>query len=76
MRVVNSEYDSNSNPISCVIEDDGEYFHFVREEPRETGEWTYYSTTMMECSVCKKHVPRHRYTYCPHCASKNVWKVY
>jgi hypothetical protein len=34
------------------------------------GYWTYYSSTMMECSVCKKHVPYHRYAYCPQCGSK------
>jgi Zn finger protein HypA/HybF involved in hydrogenase expression len=36
-----------------------------------TGEWSNYSSTMMECSNCKKHVPYHRYVYCPHCGSKN-----
>ena len=36
-----------------------------------TGTWSNYSSTMMECSVCKKHVPYHRYTFCPHCGSKN-----
>jgi Zn finger protein HypA/HybF involved in hydrogenase expression len=36
-----------------------------------TGTWLNYSSTMMECSNCKKHVPYHRYTYCPHCGSKN-----
>jgi hypothetical protein len=34
------------------------------------GEWDYYSTTMMECSVCKRHTPRHRYEFCPHCGAK------
>lgn len=34
------------------------------------GTWEYYSTTMMECSICKKHVPRHRYNYCPECGSR------
>ena len=34
------------------------------------GEWEYYSTTMMECSVCKRHTPRHRYDFCPHCGAK------
>ena len=37
----------------------------------QTGTWTNYSSTMMECSKCKKHVPYHKYTYCPHCGSKN-----
>jgi hypothetical protein len=36
-----------------------------------TGTWSNYSSTMMECSNCKKHVPYHRYQYCPHCGSKN-----
>jgi rRNA maturation endonuclease Nob1 len=36
-----------------------------------TGSWSNYSSTMMECSNCKKHVPYHRYTFCPHCGSKN-----
>lgn len=40
----------------------------------KTGTWTDYSSTMMECSECKKHVPYHRYTYCPHCGSKNKMK--
>lgn len=31
------------------------------------GTWKHYSSTMMECSNCKKHVPYHRYTFCPHC---------
>lgn len=35
----------------------------------ERGEWIPYSTTMMECSVCKKHTPRHRYNFCPHCGA-------
>lgn len=34
------------------------------------GTWDYYSTTMMECSVCGRHVPRHRYAFCPHCGSE------
>lgn len=37
----------------------------------KTGAWSNYSSTMMECSNCKKHVPYHRYTFCPHCGSKN-----
>ena len=41
----------------------------------ETGIWKLYSSTMMECSNCKKHVPYHRYAYCPHCGSKNKMEV-
>lgn len=36
-----------------------------------TGRWTRYSSTMMICSSCGKHVPYHKYQYCPHCGSKN-----
>ena len=72
MRVVNSEYNNEEKPIGCTIEDDGEYFHFVIDE-QTTGEWVYYSTTMMECSVCKRHTARHKYNFCPHCGSRNLW---
>lgn len=41
----------------------------------KTGYWDFYSTTMMECSVCKKHVPKHRYKYCPDCGSKMIPKA-
>ena len=40
-----------------------------------TGSWSNYSATMMECSNCKKHVPYHKYQYCPHCGSKNKMEV-
>jgi hypothetical protein len=40
------------------------------------GTWSLYSSTMMECSNCKKHVPYHRYEYCPHCGSKNKMEKY
>ena len=35
----------------------------------ERGEWMPYSSTMMECSVCKRHTPRHRYNFCPNCGA-------
>jgi hypothetical protein len=34
------------------------------------GEWEYYTHTMMVCSICKRHVPRHKSEYCPHCGAK------
>lgn len=34
------------------------------------GEWIYYSHTMQECTVCKRHTARHRYEFCPHCGAK------
>jgi predicted amidophosphoribosyltransferase len=30
---------------------------------------------MIECNQCKKHVPKHRYKYCPECGSKMVPKA-
>ena len=33
------------------------------------GRWERYSTTMMVCSICGKHVARHRYNYCPNCGA-------
>ena len=45
------------------------------EEPQPRGEWTYYSSTMMECSNCKRHVPRHRYEFCPRCGTPMDFKA-
>ena len=42
----------------------------IEAEPVRYGRWENYSTTMQECSVCKRHTPRHRYTFCPHCGAK------
>lgn len=47
-------------------EDFTDYKDFVKVQH---GVWEYYSTTMMECSICKRHTARHRYQYCPHCGS-------
>jgi uncharacterized OB-fold protein len=44
-------------------------------ELRMLGSWTKYSSTMMICSSCGKHVPYHKYQYCPHCGSKNKMEV-
>lgn len=41
----------------------------VDARPVVHGTWLDYSTTMMECSVCKKHVARHRYKFCPECGA-------
>lgn len=38
--------------------------------PVRQGHWKRYSTSMMECSQCGKHVARHRYYYCPNCGAK------
>ena len=34
------------------------------------GIWFHYSTTMMECSICRKHTPIRRYDFCPRCGAK------
>ena len=41
----------------------------VDARPVVYGNWLDYSTTMMECSICKKHVTRHRYKFCPECGA-------
>ena len=46
----------NERPIEDVVE--------VKH-----GHWKHYSTTMMECSSCKRHVPRHKYEFCPYCGA-------
>ena len=33
------------------------------------GNWVYYSTTMQECSNCKRHTARHKFKYCPYCGA-------
>ena len=38
--------------------------------PVRRGQWKRYSTYMMECTQCGKHVARHRYYYCPNCGAK------
>lgn len=42
----------------------------IEADPVRHGRWDYYSTTMQECSVCKRHTPRHRYTFCPNCGAR------
>jgi hypothetical protein len=49
---------------------DKNYRKYNANESEESGTWSYYSTTMMECSVCKRHTARHRFEYCPHCGTK------
>ena len=41
----------------------------VDAAPVVHGRWEYYSTTMMECSNCKRHTARHKFEYCPHCGA-------
>lgn len=40
------------------------------------GRWEYYSTTMQECSNCKRHTARHKFSYCPHCGAAMEDKYY
>ena len=48
----------------------------LNESKQKSGSWKLYSSTMMECSECKKHVPYHRYSYCPHCGSQNKMEAH
>jgi hypothetical protein len=42
---------------------------------QQLGVWKDYSSTMMECSVCSKHVPYHKYKYCPNCGVKIIESI-
>lgn len=55
-------------PILYPEEDD--CCHAVEVRHLEHGRWNMYSSTMQECSVCKKHTARHRYNYCPQCGAR------
>lgn len=67
--------ESLSNDTTCPIHIAAEIDQILESVPAANveeiieGVWNYYSTTMMECSVCKRHVPRHRYERCPHCGA-------
>ena len=64
----------NPRPTARGLIDKG-YRKATETDTIRLGHWECYSTTMMECSVCKKHVPKHRYKFCPECGSKMVPKV-
>lgn len=59
----------NPRPVARGLIDKN-YRKVTEEYPSIIGHWDHYSTTMMECSVCKKHVPKHRYNFCPECGTK------
>lgn len=42
----------------------------VDARPVVYAEWLNSSKTMVECSNCKKHAPRHRYSFCPFCGAE------
>lgn len=44
-------------------------FRMKVENAVKYGNWLYYSTTMQECSNCKRHTARHKFKYCPHCGA-------
>lgn len=71
---------------NCIHADMCEHFYNYRQTcenfldstdlvRQQHGRWTKYSSTMMICSSCEKHVPYHRYEFCPHCGSKNKMEV-
>lgn len=41
----------------------------VDAKPTVYTQWDDYSTTMMECRNCKRHVPRNKYKFCPRCGA-------
>lgn len=54
MRIIDVEYDSNSNPVNIVCEDDGECYAF---RIIEKGQWiATQSADVYRCSNCKKAV--------------------
>jgi hypothetical protein len=64
---------SLSNPeceTPCTVEDDCKTLYEAGFRKPVSGVWNYYSTTMMECSICGKHVARHRYKFCPECGTE------
>ena len=58
-------YDIMAVPV-CTLED----IPTVDAVEVKYGHWDWYSSTMMECSICKRHTARHRFEYCPHCGAK------
>ena len=78
-----SEFECGECPYK-IYEDEGRTYILrcthklmvdLNEIMNKTGTWSNYSSTVMECSNCKKHVPYHKYQYCPHCGSKNKMEV-
>jgi hypothetical protein len=68
----------SKNTICTCVEKDGhcstpqKYARIICDlgyRKQRQGVWKRYSSTMMECSVCKKHVSYHKYEFCPHCGS-------
>lgn len=55
--------------IECIV-DEIDNFPAADVAPVRRGQWKRYSTYMMECTQCGKHVARHRYYYCPNCGAK------
>ena len=60
----------NANRTTLCMARDYLKTFFAEESLRPKGRWEYYSTTMQECSVCKRHTARHRYEFCPRCGAK------
>ena len=42
----------------------------VEAMPVVHARWESYSSTMMACPECGKHVARHRFDFCPKCGAK------
>ena len=59
----------HNGDFDCLM-DEHKSIAFTPESLRPKGRWEYYSSTMQECSVCKRHTARHKYEYCPRCGRK------
>lgn len=55
--------------IECIV-DEIDNFPAADVAPVVRGCWERYSVYMMVCSVCGKHVARHKFCYCPNCGAK------
>lgn len=76
MKLITVELDANSNPVSCIIDDNGTEIEFVIQRK---GRWIQ-DGIYDRCSVCDKltimpHLNGMAYhDFCPRCGSKNTRK--
>ena len=70
------QHDSYSTMMMYEIADEIMDAPAADVAPVRHGKWEYYSTTMMECSNCKRHTARHKFSYCPHCGAAMEDKYY
>lgn len=81
MRIISVEYDSNSNPVNIVCEDDGGCYAF---RIIEKGQWiATQSADVYRCSNCKKAVKMDMFCsssvlreFCPKCGAEMSFSDY